>query len=62
MNASRDGGEEPSWSKVSGICGINCVAPVSADVDGPIARQPSNANEKTQLISDGSRRYADTYT
>uniref|UniRef100_A0A674P9F8 DnaJ homolog subfamily C member 5B n=1 Tax=Takifugu rubripes TaxID=31033 RepID=A0A674P9F8_TAKRU len=32
------------------------------DIDSPITRQPANANEKTQLISDGSRRYADTYT
>ena len=31
--------------------------------DVPVVQQPSSgASEKTQLIGDGNRRYADTYT
>ncbi|XP_077471800.1 dnaJ homolog subfamily C member 5-like [Stigmatopora argus] len=32
------------------------------DASVPVVQQPSNASEKTQLISDGRRRYGDTYT
>ncbi|XP_057712588.1 dnaJ homolog subfamily C member 5-like [Corythoichthys intestinalis] len=31
------------------------------DASVPVVQQPSNASEKTQLISDGRRRYGDTY-
>lgn len=33
-----------------------------ADLETPIVQQPTNASEKTQLITDGHRRYGDTYT
>lgn len=63
MNDSRDGGEASSCSKAFRVVLKSSVyCDVSADFDSPVVRQPSNANEKTQLISDGSRRYADTYT
>ncbi|KAK2822962.1 hypothetical protein Q5P01_023027 [Channa striata] len=32
------------------------------DAETPIIHQPTNASEKTQLITDGHRRYGDTYT
>ncbi|XP_071368966.1 dnaJ homolog subfamily C member 5-like [Centroberyx affinis] len=32
------------------------------DGDAPVVHQPTNASEKTQLITDGHRRYGDTYT
>ncbi|KAF7652514.1 hypothetical protein LDENG_00095740 [Lucifuga dentata] len=32
------------------------------DGDTPVVHQPTNASEKTQLITDGHRRYGDTYT
>ncbi|XP_077367973.1 dnaJ homolog subfamily C member 5-like isoform X2 [Festucalex cinctus] len=32
------------------------------DANSPVVQQPSNASEKTQLISDGRRKYGDTYT
>lgn len=32
------------------------------DAETPMVQQPTNASEKTQLISDGHRRYGDTYT
>ncbi|XP_061879556.1 dnaJ homolog subfamily C member 5-like [Entelurus aequoreus] len=34
----------------------------SNDVDAAVVHQPTNASEKTQLISDGRHRYGDTYT
>lgn len=48
---------QAAW--VCRACSYGCF---SAEAGSAVSQQPSNANEKTQLISDGKRRYADSYT
>lgn len=38
------------------------VITFSLCAEAPVIQQPMNASEKSQLITDGQRRYGDTYT
>lgn len=61
INSRDDGEVQTSLFELMWV--VQCFyCRISADVQSPIIQQPTNANEKTQLISDGGRRYADTYT
>lgn len=66
MRNDRDDGETaggPRRHRWEGVGGSPKVSfGFSADAETPIVQQPTNASEKTQLITDGRRRYADTYT